>query len=1195
MNTTPAFLENDISIIEQEYDDTASKNLTIAAANSPANLLTLAGVPVDPGVTTGNDFSQWQYNGAFNINVQDAWEDYSGAGVRVGIIDNGIDIEHLDLVNALNLDLSYNFIDDNNSIDNNFSHGSIVATTLAADDNGLMTVGVAHDVELGFLSAVTTRGNNFEDSASSEDELAPILDAFEFSLENEFDIINNSWYVRRALFDNRNDESDGVDYGDVHAALDSFVENGRDGLGGIAVFSAGNTNVQRVGANVGNFQNSPNTITVNGYGENGQKTSASSPGSNVLISAPSENIVAPINIGNPTNDVGNYFIGNAAGTSQSAAIVSGTVALMLEANPNLGYRDVQDILALSAKQVNPTGPDTDVIFELSDKGWQINDANNWNGGGMHFHHHYGFGQLDATAAVRLAETWSDVQTFDTITRLDSPVYEVNQVLPAIGTATLSANVNTNINVEHVLVNIDSTHGFLGDISIKLVSPSGVESTFINRLYGGGPQDFNAIDFQFTSVAHWGEGSLGEWTLIIDDQVAGDSSFINNWSISFIGSEQKTDDTYFYTNEFGEFASEDALRTVLTDFDGGVDTLNMAAVSTDIVFSLASGGTVDDAAVLLAPATQIENIIGGDGNDEFTGNDLDNVIYGGRGDDVIYASLGTDTINGGAGNDTIHLDGVITDHDFFFNEDNIVVQRKISEGPIALFDADITPDSNILENFEVFNIDGQSYDLFALEVAVAAAEAPPVIESKTRIYTLNNIEGESNVYYNFTESELGEYVYNDTDLGFEDSVADAVRVTRDGISTYEAENLDNSFEIVRHFAMRTNDLTDIDLHNFYNMYFHGRKVQHDLTVNVSAQKGLVLTGDGADDIDVELLALAPSDQERRADSFYISSGEGDDNVKLTGGNEIEKATIYLNGGNDFFRSDTTAPVQTRVYGREGEDTISLGLGDDRAYGGEDRDTIDGGLGDDRLYGNEGNDLVFGGEGDDRVYGDEGNDQLYGGAGNDRVNGGAGVDTLFGEGGDDRLYGRDDYNFLNGGAGNDRLIGGDDGNFMSGDEGDDYLSGGEGDDQMFGDEGDDRLLGRGGNDTLDGGAGNDTLRGYEGDDVIIFGEGQDYARGDAGADRLIMNAADGLIDRVHGFNQEEGDTLDINGILEGYNPFASDIADFIEFTARGTYYVDMSINKTGEVEGEFVHEATFTRSDIVGQTAQELLDSDVLNIV
>ncbi|KAE9412555.1 hypothetical protein Angca_005488, partial [Angiostrongylus cantonensis] len=82
------------------------------------------------------------------------------------------------------------------------------------------------------------------------------------------------------------------------------------------------------------------------------------------------------------------------GTSFATPIVSGVIALMLQANPNLGARDIQNILALTAKRVDPNGSN-----------WTTNGATNWNGGGMHASEDYGFGEIDARAAVRLAETW----------------------------------------------------------------------------------------------------------------------------------------------------------------------------------------------------------------------------------------------------------------------------------------------------------------------------------------------------------------------------------------------------------------------------------------------------------------------------------------------------------------------------------------------------------------------------------------------------------------------------------------------------------------------------------------------------------------------------------------------------------------------------------------------------------------------
>ena len=94
----------------------------------------------------------------------------------------------------------------------------------------------------------------------------------------------------------------------------------------------------------------------------------------------------------PNNDY-TYF----SGTSASAPQVSAIVALMLEANPNLGYRDIQEILTHSSRN-----PDT--------ASWKTNGANNFNLGGHLYNDDMGFGIIDAKAAVRLAESWQSQQT-----------------------------------------------------------------------------------------------------------------------------------------------------------------------------------------------------------------------------------------------------------------------------------------------------------------------------------------------------------------------------------------------------------------------------------------------------------------------------------------------------------------------------------------------------------------------------------------------------------------------------------------------------------------------------------------------------------------------------------------------------------------------------------------------------------------
>ena len=109
----------------------------------------------------------------------------------------------------------------------------------------------------------------------------------------------------------------------------------------------------------------------------------------VLICAPSDgagaDIVTTDLLGRAGQSLLDYTTGF-GGTSASAPLVTGVIALMLEANPSLTWRDVQHILVRTAVKNDPL-----------DDGWSYNAA------GYHVNHKFGFGRVDAAAAVNLAQ------------------------------------------------------------------------------------------------------------------------------------------------------------------------------------------------------------------------------------------------------------------------------------------------------------------------------------------------------------------------------------------------------------------------------------------------------------------------------------------------------------------------------------------------------------------------------------------------------------------------------------------------------------------------------------------------------------------------------------------------------------------------------------------------------------------------
>ena len=268
--------------------------------------------------------------------------------------------------------------------------------------------------------------------------------------------------------------------------------------------------------------------------------------------------------------------------------MSGVVALMLEANRNLGYRDVQDILAYSARKVND--PATT---------WQTNLATNWNGGGLHYSRDYGFGEVDARAAVRLAETWQGQKTITNLATTawgESETVTVGNDSPSprrTPAARITNHSNifkisyapsvTGMRIEHIEVNVDldidayplndikvilepvhktvSTLNWYGDIdrltnynyvdSQASVLLDGEQSVPTNASYVIGADGHRHLQFVYGSVKYRGEDPGNDpWVLrIIRNSTGEEVTPSANWSIRFFGTSASTPQQWIFTDEY----------------------------------------------------------------------------------------------------------------------------------------------------------------------------------------------------------------------------------------------------------------------------------------------------------------------------------------------------------------------------------------------------------------------------------------------------------------------------------------------------------------------------------------------------------------------------------------------------------------------------------------------------------------------
>jgi subtilisin family serine protease len=264
-------------------------------------------------------------------------------------------------------------------------HGTAVAGIAAASENGQGIVGVAPEANLaGIRLFGNTDPLNYNLDPWGKQVADALFDprtpAGESNCNQSINIFNNSWgpeYMRRQPL--------------ALAALESGVTKSRKGLGNTYVFAGGNEGNYYGNVNYNSFASSRNAIAVGAIDKAGNHAPYSTPGAAIFISAPSDNGAADNSQRITTTDIWESqppYANDFGGTSAAAPLVSGVIALMLEANPTLTTRDVQHILVNTAQKNDPSSKDKD-----GNSKWQQNGVGRW------VSYEYGFGAIDAAAAV----------------------------------------------------------------------------------------------------------------------------------------------------------------------------------------------------------------------------------------------------------------------------------------------------------------------------------------------------------------------------------------------------------------------------------------------------------------------------------------------------------------------------------------------------------------------------------------------------------------------------------------------------------------------------------------------------------------------------------------------------------------------------------------------------------------------------
>lgn len=220
------------------------------------------------------------------------------------------------------------------------------------------------------------------------------------------------------------------------------------------------------------------------------------------------------------------------GTSASAPIAAGIVALALEANPYLTWRDMQHLVVLTSRY--------DALKR--EPGWQTNAV------GRRFSHKFGYGLMDASAMVRLAKNWKNVPAqrvceSESVSSSKDAVFQIpadDTILDSrIFTVGCKGTSNEIRYLEHVQATITLKFHPRGNLKITLTSPSGTSSNLLLPRTRDSEDDV-IQNWPFLSVHFWGESPEGNWKLSIQNMGnrADKPGVLLSWSLTFYGTLEK---------------------------------------------------------------------------------------------------------------------------------------------------------------------------------------------------------------------------------------------------------------------------------------------------------------------------------------------------------------------------------------------------------------------------------------------------------------------------------------------------------------------------------------------------------------------------------------------------------------------------------------------------------------------------------
>lgn len=457
-----------------------------------------------------------------DMNITSAWvQGYSGKGVAVTFLDDGIEWDHPDIIQNYDPKASFDF--NNNDADpmprydksNENKHGTRCAGEVAATgNNSICSIGIAYNAGVGGIRML-------------DGPITDSLEAKSLSLNNQYvSIYSASW----GPTDN-GQKLDGPDRF-VKQALKNGAIFGRNGLGSIFTWASGNGGIYGDSCACDGYVNSIYTFSISSTTDQETKPWYLEECTSILATTYSSGDTSRGQQPIATTDLRHKCTKSHTATSAAAPIAAGIIALTLEANPNLTWRDVMFIIVLTSRP-------------------KVIRSNNYfqNKAGFLVSSRYGFGLMDAGRMVEVAKKWITVPEFHTChankTKFKSKRKKFNQREVFVETNGCAGTPHEVIFIEQVEVIVSLRTAVRGHIELYLTSPMGSRTKILQKR----PKDRSSQGLKrwaFMTVQLWGESPHGEWKLEVT-RFYGSTYSIDDFELRIHGTKERPAAYNYYHN------------------------------------------------------------------------------------------------------------------------------------------------------------------------------------------------------------------------------------------------------------------------------------------------------------------------------------------------------------------------------------------------------------------------------------------------------------------------------------------------------------------------------------------------------------------------------------------------------------------------------------------------------------------------